>query len=139
MPIVATDVSDHSTIFADAPQSLCAPGDAQGMAKAILAQLQQPPPPLYPTTLPLVSSKLLPSASRRMVVNVVSIGASELTCPESCAQTPEAETARSKETIVEQTPLEECMTLFPIREVFERMPVSLFKVFRQIIPATVAS
>lgn len=42
VPVVATTVSDHSTIFADAPQSLCAPGDAQGMARAILAQLQQP-------------------------------------------------------------------------------------------------
>ena len=42
VPIVATKVSNHEEIFADAPQSLCEPGNPESMASAIQAQLKTP-------------------------------------------------------------------------------------------------
>jgi len=42
VPIVATIVSNHAEIFADAPQSLCNPGDPESMALTIRAQLIEP-------------------------------------------------------------------------------------------------
>jgi glycosyltransferase involved in cell wall biosynthesis len=42
IPIVATNVSNHKEIFADAPQSLCEPGSPESMASAIQTQLKSP-------------------------------------------------------------------------------------------------
>lgn len=42
IPIVATNVSNHKKIFADAPQSLCEPGSPESMASAIQTQLKSP-------------------------------------------------------------------------------------------------
>lgn len=41
-PVVATDVADHSNIFATAQQSICEPGNPKSMASAILSQLNSP-------------------------------------------------------------------------------------------------
>lgn len=41
-PVVATDIADHSSIFASAPQSICEPGNPKSMAAAIQAQLDSP-------------------------------------------------------------------------------------------------
>ncbi len=42
VPIVATRVSDHAEILAQAPQGLCRPGDADDLARAIRLQLLAP-------------------------------------------------------------------------------------------------
>lgn len=42
VPVVATGVSNHAEIFADAPQGICKPGDAGDMASAIRIQLESP-------------------------------------------------------------------------------------------------
>ena len=42
VPVVATRVSNHAKIFADALQGLCEPGDAEDMALAIRSQLESP-------------------------------------------------------------------------------------------------
>ncbi len=42
VPIVATRVSDHAEILAQAPQGLCRPGDPDDLARAIRLQLHAP-------------------------------------------------------------------------------------------------
>jgi glycosyltransferase involved in cell wall biosynthesis len=42
VPVVATRVSNNAEIFADAPQSICEPGDPEDMALAIRSQLESP-------------------------------------------------------------------------------------------------
>ena len=42
IPVVATEIADHSSIFASTPQSICQPGNPKSMANAILLQLNAP-------------------------------------------------------------------------------------------------
>lgn len=42
VPVVATRVSNHAEVFAEAPQSICEPGDPEAMALAIRSQLESP-------------------------------------------------------------------------------------------------
>jgi glycosyltransferase involved in cell wall biosynthesis len=42
IPIVATEIADHAAIFAEAPQTICKPGDPTSMANAIQSQLESP-------------------------------------------------------------------------------------------------
>ncbi|HWP20808.1 MAG TPA: glycosyltransferase family 4 protein [Burkholderiaceae bacterium] len=48
LPVVATDIGEMSTLFADVPQVLFAPGDATGLAAAIERQLAAPVTPAVP-------------------------------------------------------------------------------------------